>query len=152
MFHLVMLNMSPSNIKPVDRPSDKCSITDKVVQYRQESAKCDNWRSVFSFHQHWRCASFFFFKLQMCLTKQIKTKKKDFFPFKITPPQPPPSLGSLQYDKCRIFWNDLILPPTTALFAISDQREYFFQLKGISTDVCLYLKKKQHMSQIEPVG
>lgn len=47
-----MLNMSPSNIKLVDRPSDKCSITDKVVQYRQESAKCDNWRSVFSFHQH----------------------------------------------------------------------------------------------------
>lgn len=37
------------------------------------------------------------------------------------PSLPPPSPGSLQYDKCRIFWNDWILPPTTALFAISDQ-------------------------------
>lgn len=63
---------------------------------------------------------------------------------------PPPSLGSLQYDKCRTFWNAWILPPTTALFAISDQTDcvpislyIFFQLVGISTDACLCSKKKQ---------
>lgn len=51
-----MFNTSPSsNIKLVDSPLDKCGVTDKMVQYREESAtqtKCDNWRSVFSFHQH----------------------------------------------------------------------------------------------------